>query len=106
LGLIIKRLGLILPKVVKDFMYLFRVCNNGQHSHLRTTFRTLILIFLPNRQKKIFLILNVACPHQDKYSVVLAFPKTTREFALQTPRVYFTYVFYQSGPGLFRLLFR
>ncbi len=63
MGLIIKRWRLILPEVVKDFMYFFRVYNNGQHSHRRTTFRT------------------------DK-------------------RVYFKYLFYQSGPGLFRLLFR
>ncbi len=40
MGLIIKRWGLILPEVVNYFMYFSRVCNNGQHSHLRTTFMT------------------------------------------------------------------
>ncbi len=40
MGLIIKRWGLILSEVVKNFLYFFKVCNNGQHNHLRTTFST------------------------------------------------------------------
>ena len=36
----------------------------------------------------------------DRYSVVLAFAKTTREFALQTPRIYLIYLLYQSRPAL------
>jgi len=63
LGLIIKRWKLILPELIKDFLYLFRICNNGQHQHLRTTFRT-------------------------------------------NKCIYFVYLFYQSGPGLFKLRFR